>query len=552
MDKIKMTTPIVEMDGDEMTRILWQMIKDNLLLPYIDLKTEYYDLGLEYRDETDDQVTIDSANATKKYGVAVKCATITPNAARVEEYHLKEMWKSPNATIRAILDGTVFRAPIVVKGIEPCVKCWKKPITIARHAYGDVYKASEMRIPGPGKVELVYTAEDGTESRELVHSFNCPGIVQGMHNVNKSIESFARSCFNYALDTKQDLWFATKDTISKKYDHTFKDIFQEVYEQEYKEKFEQVSEYAENIKIINFTAVESENSQQNKQRLNEIKSLGKKFSNGISGLVLDGITVSDASFNYEGLAQEYISGNGSRKINTQTLMYDLYIMDTFDTFPGKNRYGGLKYPVEYIICGQNSDRDNINSIILKLSAVREAVNMAYLVTNGEKRSEAFALASSIAGFTGNLLVVKAVQYIIMGIWSYAESIVDVRRLFEGDEIAVIKNDNDWKLSLKNMLAGNLKYDKADSEKNSRAERILKGRADYNDYLELLLHSVSENIKNYRTMTAMELRIIDMGKTGFRMKDYIYEARIQVNVLPKADRRINAKEYIRQVKYSYIS
>ena len=234
MDKIKMTTPIVEMDGDEMTRILWQMIKDNLLLPYIDLKTEYYDLGLEYRDETDDQVTIDSANATKKYGVAVKCATITPNAARVEEYHLKEMWKSPNATIRAILDGTVFRAPIVVKGIEPCVKCWKKPITIARHAYGDVYKASEMRIPGPGKVELVYTAEDGTESRELVHSFNC----QGMHNVNKSIESFARSCFNYALDTKQDLWFATKDTISKKYDHTFKDIFQDIFDAEYTKKFE--------------------------------------------------------------------------------------------------------------------------------------------------------------------------------------------------------------------------------------------------------------------------------------------------------------------------
>ena len=238
MDKIKMTTPIVEMDGDEMTRILWQMIKDNLLLPYIDLKTEYYDLGLEYRDETDDQVTIDSANATKKYCVAVKCATITPNAARVEEYHLKEMWKSPNATIRAILDGTVFRAPIVVKGIEPCVKCWKKPITIARHAYGDVYKASEMRIPGPGKVELVYTAEDGTESRELVHSFNCPGIVQGMHNVNKSIESFARSCFNYALDTKQDLWFATKDTISKKYDHTFKDIFQDIFDAEYTKKFE--------------------------------------------------------------------------------------------------------------------------------------------------------------------------------------------------------------------------------------------------------------------------------------------------------------------------
>ena len=238
MDKIKMTTPSVEMDGDEMTRILWQMIKDNLLLPYIDLKTEYYDLGLEYRDETDDQVTIDSANATKKYGVAVKCATITPNAARVEEYHLKEMWKSPNATIRAILDGTVFRAPIVVKGIEPCVKCWKKPITIARHAYGDVYKASEMKIPGPGKVELVYTAEDGTESRELIHSFNCPGIVQGMHNVNRSIESFARSCFNYALDTRQDLWFATKDTISKKYDHTFKDIFQDIFDAEYAKKFE--------------------------------------------------------------------------------------------------------------------------------------------------------------------------------------------------------------------------------------------------------------------------------------------------------------------------
>ena len=238
MDKIKMTTPIVEMDGDEMTSILWQMIKDNLILTYIDLNTQYNDLGLEYRDETDDQVTIDSANATKKYGVAVKCATITPNAARVEEYHLKEMWKSPNATIRAILDGTVFRAPIVVKGIEPCVKCWKKPITIARHAYGDVYKASEMRIPGPGKVELVYTAEDGTESRELVHSFNCPGIVQGMHNVNKSIESFARSCFNYALDTKQDLWFATKDTISKKYDHTFKDIFQDIFDAEYTKKFE--------------------------------------------------------------------------------------------------------------------------------------------------------------------------------------------------------------------------------------------------------------------------------------------------------------------------
>ena len=238
MDKIKMTTPIVEMDGDEMTRILWQMIKDDLLLPYRDLKTEYYDLGLEYRDETNDQVTIDSANATKKYGVAVKCATITPNAARVEEYHLKEMWKSPNGTIRAILDGTVFRAPIVVKGIDPCVKNWKKPITIARHAYGDVYKGSEMKIPGPGKVELVYTAGDGSESRELVHDFTCPGIVQGMHNINKSIESFARSCFNYALDTKQELWFATKDTISKKYDHTFKDIFQEIFDSEYAEQFE--------------------------------------------------------------------------------------------------------------------------------------------------------------------------------------------------------------------------------------------------------------------------------------------------------------------------
>ena len=239
MDKIKMTTPLVEMDGDEMTRILWQMIKDNLLLPYIDLKTEYYDLGLEHRDATNDQVTIDSANATKKYGVAVKCATITPNAARVEEYHLKEMWKSPNGTIRAILDGTVFRAPIVVKGIEPNVKSWKKPITIARHAYGDVYKGSEMKIPGAGKVELVYTAEDGSETRELVHNFTSAGIVQGMHNLNGSIESFARSCFNYALDTKQDLWFATKDTISKKYDHTFKDIFQEIFDNEYEKKFEE-------------------------------------------------------------------------------------------------------------------------------------------------------------------------------------------------------------------------------------------------------------------------------------------------------------------------
>lgn len=237
MSKIKMTTPLVEMDGDEMTRILWKMIKENLLEPYIDLKTEYYDLGLEHRNETNDQVTIDSANATKKYGVAVKCATITPNAARMTEYDLKEMWKSPNGTIRAMLDGTVFRAPIVVKGIEPCVKNWKKPITIARHAYGDVYKNTEMIIPGPGKVELVYTAEDGTETRELVHNYTCAGVAQGMHNLNLSIESFARSCFNYALDTKQDLWFATKDTISKKYDHTFKDIFQEIYEKEYEEKF---------------------------------------------------------------------------------------------------------------------------------------------------------------------------------------------------------------------------------------------------------------------------------------------------------------------------
>lgn len=239
MDKIKMTTPIVEMDGDEMTRILWQMIKDNLLLPYIDLKTEYYDLGLEYRDQTDDKVTTDSALATKKYKVAVKCATITPNAARVKEYNLKEMWKSPNGTIRAILDGTVFRAPIVVKGIEPCVVNWKKPITIARHAYGDVYKGSEMKIPGAGKVELVYTAADGTEVRELVHNFNSAGIVQGMHNINNSIESFARSCFNYALDTKQDLWFATKDTISKKYDHTFKDIFQDIFDAEYEDRFKE-------------------------------------------------------------------------------------------------------------------------------------------------------------------------------------------------------------------------------------------------------------------------------------------------------------------------
>ncbi|MCD7865141.1 MAG: NADP-dependent isocitrate dehydrogenase [Clostridiales bacterium] len=239
MEKIRMTTPIVEMDGDEMTRILWQYIKDELLLPFVDLNTEYYDLGLVHRNETDDQVTIDSANATKKYGVAVKCATITPNAARVKEYDLKEMYKSPNGTIRAILDGTVFRAPIQVKGIEPCVKNWKKPITIARHAYGDVYKSNEMIIPGPGKVELVYTPESGEESRVLVHEFQGAGVVQGQHNLNQSIESFARSCFNYALDTKQDLWFATKDTISKKYDHTFKDIFEEIFEAEYAAKFKE-------------------------------------------------------------------------------------------------------------------------------------------------------------------------------------------------------------------------------------------------------------------------------------------------------------------------
>ncbi len=238
MEKIKMTTPLVEMDGDEMTRILWQMIKDELLLPFVDLKTEYYDLGLACRNETDDQVTVDSANATKKYGVAVKCATITPNAARMSEYHLKEMWKSPNGTIRAILDGTVFRTPIKVKGIEPCVKNWELPITIARHAYGDVYKNVEIKVPGAGKAELVFTAADGTQMKETVFDFDGPGIIQGQHNVQASIESFARSCFNYALDQKQELWFATKDTISKKYDHTFKDIFQEIFDAEYKEKFD--------------------------------------------------------------------------------------------------------------------------------------------------------------------------------------------------------------------------------------------------------------------------------------------------------------------------
>ena len=239
MEKIKMTTPLVEMDGDEMTRILWKIIKDELLEPFIDLKTEYYDLGLAHRNETDDQVTIDSANATKKYGVAVKCATITPNAARVSEYNLKEMWKSPNGTIRAILDGTVFRTPIKVKGIEPCVKNWEMPITIARHAYGDVYNNVEIKVPGPGKAELVFTAEDGTQIKETIFDFKGPGIIQGQHNIEESIKSFARSCFTYALDMKQELWFATKDTISKKYDHTFKDIFQEIFDAEYKEKFEE-------------------------------------------------------------------------------------------------------------------------------------------------------------------------------------------------------------------------------------------------------------------------------------------------------------------------
>lgn len=238
MEKIQMTTPLVEMDGDEMTRILWKMIKDELIYPFIDLKSEYYDLGLEYRNETNDQVTFDSAYATQKYGVAVKCATITPNAARMTEYDLKEMWKSPNGTIRAILDGTVFRTPIIVKGIEPCVKNWKAPITIARHAYGDVYKNVEIKVPGAGKAELVFTGADGTVIKETIHEFDGPGVIQGLHNINKSIESFARCCFNYALDIKQTIWFATKDTISKKYDHTFKDIFQEIFDKEYKEKFD--------------------------------------------------------------------------------------------------------------------------------------------------------------------------------------------------------------------------------------------------------------------------------------------------------------------------
>ena len=240
MDKIQMKTPLVEMDGDEMTRILWKIIKDELIYPFIDLKSEYYDLGLAYRDETNDQVTVDSANATKKYGVAVKCATITPNAARMEEYKLKEMWKSPNGTIRAMLDGTVFRTPIVVKGIEPCVKNWKAPITIARHAYGDVYKNAEMRIPGPGRVIMTYISADGeTTETKTIHTFDGPGVVQGMHNLDDSITSYARSCFTYALSEKKDLWFSTKDTISKIYDHRFKDIFADLYESEFKEAFEE-------------------------------------------------------------------------------------------------------------------------------------------------------------------------------------------------------------------------------------------------------------------------------------------------------------------------
>ena len=238
MSKIEMKTPLVEMDGDEMTRIIWQIIKDELICPYVDLKTEYFDLGLKHRDETDDQVTIDSAEATKRLGVAVKCATITPNAQRVEEYHLHQMWKSPNGTIRSMLDGTIFRAPIVVKGIEPVVKCWRRPITIARHGYGDVYKNVEYRVPGAGKAELVFTDADGHEERRLIHDFDQPGVIQGMHNVDSSIEGFARSCFEYALSTHQDLWFASKDTISKIYDHRFKDIFADMYDAEYKERFE--------------------------------------------------------------------------------------------------------------------------------------------------------------------------------------------------------------------------------------------------------------------------------------------------------------------------
>lgn len=239
MEKIKMTTPLVEMDGDEMTRIIWKMLKDELILPYVDLKTEYYDLGLEYRNETNDQVTIDSANAIKKYGVGVKCATITPNQARMSEYNLKEMWKSPNGTIRAILDGTVFRSPIIVNNVKPFVKTWKKPITIARHAYGDIYKNVEIKVPGKGQATLNFTNEAGETVSEVIHDFDGAGIIMGMHNTNKSIESFARACFSYALDRKEDLWFSSKDTISKKYDHTFKDIFADIYEAEFKEKYEE-------------------------------------------------------------------------------------------------------------------------------------------------------------------------------------------------------------------------------------------------------------------------------------------------------------------------
>ena len=238
MDKIRMTTPLVEMDGDEMTRILWKEIKEELLLPYVDLVTEYYDLGLPRRDETGDQITIDAANATKKYGVAVKCATITPNAQRMEEYHLREMWKSPNGTIRSILDGTVFRTPIMVRGISPVVKNWKEPITIARHAFGDVYKATDYRVPCPGKAELVFQGEDGTTFRQTVYDFECPGVLQGQFNKDTSICSFARSCFQYAIDTRQDLWFSTKDTISKQYDHRFKDIFAEIFAAEYQNQFD--------------------------------------------------------------------------------------------------------------------------------------------------------------------------------------------------------------------------------------------------------------------------------------------------------------------------
>ena len=239
MNKIQMKTPLVEMDGDEMTRILWAKIKELLITPFVDLKTEYYDLGLKHRDETNDQVTIDSANAAKKYGVAVKCATITPNAQRVEEYHLKEMWKSPNGTIRAILDGTVFRSPILVDGVHPTVRTWKKPIVIARHAYGDVYRNSEIRVPSAGKAELVFTGEDGKEIRQTIFDFKGPGVIQGIHNLDSSIRSFAHSCFQFALSQKLDLWFSTKDTISKTYDHRFKDIFQEIYDQDYKAAFEQ-------------------------------------------------------------------------------------------------------------------------------------------------------------------------------------------------------------------------------------------------------------------------------------------------------------------------